>query len=214
MSTPRGVANKNPGNLQKNGNDKWQGLSKEQNDPSFFQFDSAVYGIRALARTLLAYQDRNSCECVSDLISRWAPPMENNTEAYISAVCALTGVGRHACIDLHKYAVLRALTEAIILQENGSPWTRWYTEAEMVKAMVLAGVEPEKRSLMASPQVIGSTIAAAATAAGPVVQQVQTQLQPLADYSDISKHVFIGAALLGALVTIISKYNERKKGIS
>lgn len=210
----RGIRNNNPGNLRKNDQDKWQGLSAEQDDPSFFTFDSAVYGIRALARTLLAYQDRNECTDIFDFIGRWAPPIENDTTAYRKACSDYVGVGITEPLDLHQYKYLRALTEAIIQHENGAPWKTWYTEAEMVKAMVLSGVEPPKRSFMASPQVIGSTVAAAATAAGPVVQQVQAQLQPLTDYSEIIKHVFVAAALLGVLITVISKYNERKKGIS
>ena len=31
--------------------------------------------------------------CIEDIISRWAPPSENDTKAYIRSVCALTGIG-------------------------------------------------------------------------------------------------------------------------
>ena len=54
---PRGIRNNNPGNIRRNG-DPWQGLAKEQNDREFFTFKSAVYGIRALARLLITYQDK------------------------------------------------------------------------------------------------------------------------------------------------------------
>lgn len=210
----RGIRNCNPGNLRKNTVDKWQGLSAEQDDPSFFKFDNAVYGIRALARTLLAYQDRNKCTDIFDYIGRWAPPTENDTVSYRKACADYVGVLPTDALDLHQYKNLRALTEAIIQHENGARWKTWYTEAEMVKAMVLAGVEPEKRSLLASGQVIGGALTAAAVGAGPVVQTAQESLQPLTDYSSWIKGAFVCVALLGVLITVITKFNERKKGIS
>ena len=48
-SIPRGIRNNNPGNIKKNGVD-WDGLSEEQTDNTFFQFDDPVYGIRALTK--------------------------------------------------------------------------------------------------------------------------------------------------------------------
>src|SRR3990167_2174428 len=89
-SVPRGIRNHNPGNLRRS-KDPWQGLATSQTDPNFFQFKSAVWGIRALARTLITYQDKYRLSNVHDIILRWAPPMENNTGAYINAVCASMG---------------------------------------------------------------------------------------------------------------------------
>ena len=69
----RGIRNHNPGNLRRSA-DPWQGLAPEQTDKDFFQFTSAKWGIRALARTLIAYQDKVGLKNIKQMIGRWAPP--------------------------------------------------------------------------------------------------------------------------------------------
>lgn len=213
--TARDIRDNNPGNLRKNTTDKWQGLAVVQADTAFFTFTDITYGIRALALTLVAYQDRNGCETVFDFISRFAPPSDNNpTAAYAANVAAHIGIGTRAGCDVHKYEFMRPMVEAIITQESGADWSKSLTGAQLDKGLVLAGIQPPKKSLMLTPQVVGSAIAGAATVAQPIVQQVQEQLQPLTDYSDHIKHVFMGVALLGVLVAAIAKIDERRKGIS
>jgi hypothetical protein len=91
-SLPRGIRNHNPGNIRRNG-DPWQGLAERQGDVEFFTFKDPIYGIRALARTLIAYQDKHSCARSGRSLNRWAPPVENNTNAYVRAVAARDGFG-------------------------------------------------------------------------------------------------------------------------
>ena len=131
---PRGIRNNNPGNLRRS-KDPWQGLASEQTDPDFFQFVSSKWGIRALARTLIAYQDKDGRNTVNKIIDRWAPPTENNTTAYVQAVAAGVGVAADDEIDVHDYLVLRPLTLAIIRHENGQ---QPYTDAEIDAGLVLA----------------------------------------------------------------------------
>ena len=92
---PRGIRNHNPGNLRRSA-DPWQGLAAEQSDAEFFQFASAKWGIRALARTLIAYQDRVGLKTIKQMIGRWAPPNENDTGAYVRAVGASVDEGHVA----------------------------------------------------------------------------------------------------------------------
>ena len=70
----RGLRNNNPGNIRKSAT-AWQGLSPTQTDASFFQFISPEYGIRALATILGTYMKNYGLVTVSDIISRWAPPV-------------------------------------------------------------------------------------------------------------------------------------------
>lgn len=211
----RGIRNNNPFNLERNDADKWQGLSKDQStDARFCVFDDAVYGIRAGMRNLIAAQDKHGRNTVRMIIRAFAPPVENNTEAYIQAVCAHMEVSDRAPLDMHNYYDLRSMAEAIIEHENGASWDTWYTNAQMDKASILAGVEPPKKSLASSRQIIGSSIAAAATVAAPVVQQVQDQLMPLTDYSEYIKQAFLVVALLGIGLAVFAKIDERRKGIS
>lgn len=204
----RGIRNNNPGNLRKN-EVKWQGLADGQDDPAFFVFKDAVYGIRAIARTLITYQDRYGLSTIRVLLARYAPPSENDTLAYANSIAGRDEIDKPR--DMHSYSDLRMVVAGIILHENGS---QPYTPAQIDKALVLAGVEAPKKSLIASGQIVGNTIAAAAIAAGPVVQQVQTSLQPLTDYSETIKHVFVVVALLGIVLGAWAKVNERRKGIS
>lgn len=123
---PRGLRNCNPGNLR-HGPSSWQGLRPVQTDPDFCQFQTLVWGYRALAKTLLTYAERRGLTTVSDIIRRWAPPTENLTEAYVRAVCRITGLGPTERLDLRHEATLTALAAAISQHENGRRPQDWYT---------------------------------------------------------------------------------------
>lgn len=113
----RGIRNNNPGNLDKG--DDWQGLADEQPDPRFCTFISPLWGIRALAKVLLTYQRKHNKHTIREIISRWAPPHENDTEAYIKAVSAHVHVIPDAPISLEDRTTMFLLVEAIIKHENG-----------------------------------------------------------------------------------------------
>lgn len=115
MTEPRGIRNNNPGNIRRDGTG-WLGLAPQQTDPDFFQFTTPEYGIRAIARILKSYQ-REGITTLQEAIGRWAPPVENNTQAYVSAVCSACGVNPGDTIDLT--AKLPQVIPAIIQHENG-----------------------------------------------------------------------------------------------
>ena len=99
MTTPRGIRNKNPGNIEK-GPD-WLGLAKDQrSDNRFAVFEAPQFGIRALCKVLLTYHrkrkaaDGSAIDTVKEVIDRWAPPTENNSDAYASMVRQAVGVER------------------------------------------------------------------------------------------------------------------------
>ena len=56
------MRNNNPGNIRLG--DKWNGLSAHQDDGSFCQFDEVDYGIRAIYRTLVTYEDKYNIRTV------------------------------------------------------------------------------------------------------------------------------------------------------
>ena len=92
MSLPRGIRNNNPLNIRRS-KDQWKGLADAQTDRAFCQFKSLEYGWRAafylLTRT---YYHKYRLYTIRTIIRRWAPPGENNTEAYIANVSRLTGI--------------------------------------------------------------------------------------------------------------------------
>lgn len=113
----RGIRNNNPGNLEASETFQWQGQSG--NDGRFATFTSPEHGIRALGMNLLSYH-RRGLDTVSKIISRWAPPQDNNdTAAYIQKVSQALGVTAHTRLDVASPSVLSALSKAIIHHENG-----------------------------------------------------------------------------------------------
>ena len=113
---PRGIRNKNPGNI-KLGTD-WDGLAAEQTDPTFCIFDEAVMGIRALMRILLTYRFTHNKKNIDSIIRRWAPPSENDTEAYIKFVAKRIEIEPMSMIDNSIEGYL-PLVKSIIQMENG-----------------------------------------------------------------------------------------------
>ena len=92
----RGQRNNNPLNIRHSA-DQWQGARKEQTDKSFVQFESMAYGYRAAWKTLESYWKHfhrtGQYYNVTNIITRWAPPSENDTEAYIINVLKLGSLG-------------------------------------------------------------------------------------------------------------------------
>lgn len=129
MTTPRGVRNNNPGNIDFNAANKWQGQLGKEPGPNgrFAVFDTPENGIRALAKLLINYRGKDGIpgvggpgiDTVRETINRWAPAKENNTEAYIQAVSRKLGVQPNDKIDITKEATLRVFVISIIEHENG-----------------------------------------------------------------------------------------------
>ena len=118
---PRGIRNNNPLNIR-NSADKWQGLSTLQEDREFFQFVSMEYGWRAafviLCRT---YYGKYGLKTIRDIVSRWAPAKENNTEAYIRHVSDYTGIAPNKVLGSPKEQPTQWLLigYAMAVVENG-----------------------------------------------------------------------------------------------
>lgn len=212
MSVPRGIRNHNPGNIRRSA-DPWQGLAKDQNDDAFFQFAEPKWGIRALARVLISYQDRHGLRTVRAIISRWAPPVENKTSSYIDHVAHRLGVGADDPLDIHDYRVLRGLVEAIIAHENGQ---QPYTDAQIDAGLVLAGVEPPERPIAETRTVKGAQVAAAATLLGVAAEGVE-KLQPaiplLQRIVEVAPWLLAALALAGIGYVVWARFDDRRRGL-
>jgi len=212
MSAPRGIRNHNPGNIRRSA-DPWQGLAKDQNDDAFFQFAEPKWGIRALARVLISYQDRHGLRTVRAIISRWAPPVENQTSSYIDHVAHRLGVGADDPLDVHDYRVLRGLVEAIIAHENGQ---QPYTDAQIDAGLVLAGVAPPERPIAETRTVKGAQVAAAATLLGVAAEGLE-KLQPaiplLQRIVEVAPWLLAALALAGIGYVVWARYDDRRRGL-
>lgn len=116
---PRGVRNNNPGNLERN-KTVWQGMAEDQSDERFVTFASPEYGIRAMARVLKNYGRRHGLRTVEQIISRWAPASENQTDSYIQHVSQELQVSPTELLNLDDPDLLGRLIRAIIQHENGA----------------------------------------------------------------------------------------------
>jgi len=116
MRSPRGIRNNNPGNLNYAGQ---EGAKKEGgSNGRFAVFKTMQDGIIALAKQLQIYASRG-IDSISAIISKYAPPGENNTKAYIDAIAKKLGIGANTKLNLNDNATLRALIEGISTVENG-----------------------------------------------------------------------------------------------
>ncbi len=95
MKLPRGLRNNNPLNIRHSAS-RWQGARAEQTDKAFVQFTSMTMGYRAAWRILETYFNHFEREqqpfTPRNIIFRWAPPNENDSEAYLRRVCQLTNL--------------------------------------------------------------------------------------------------------------------------
>lgn len=124
----RGIRNNNPGNIRHK--DAWDGMADIQGDDSFVTFISPVWGIRAMIKVLLTYSRKYKLDTVRGIISRWAPPSENDTDEYIQFVCDRMDVCNIDRLNMTAPHILIGLAKAITIFENdpapeGSP-REWY----------------------------------------------------------------------------------------
>jgi len=118
---PRAVRNNNPGNIREAAGDKtqWVGERATDDDSEFEEYETAAHGFRAIARTLLTYKRAYGLTTVAGIISRYAPPKENDTPKYIAFVSRLLQCEPDQTIDVENRATMIVLCSAIARKESG-----------------------------------------------------------------------------------------------
>ncbi len=116
----RGLRNNNPGNIRLTPT-RYKGEVRPSRDPAFREFESAAWGYRAIFVLLHTYRVRHNLQTLAEMLSRWAPPSENNTVAYINTVSRLTGIRPQERINTRSREMMIPLAAAISRVENGSP---------------------------------------------------------------------------------------------
>ena len=112
----RGECNNNPLNIRRVVGTKWKGQRAEQTDNGFVQFSTIEFGLRAAFCLLRTYSTKYKLNCIRDIISRWAPPTENDTERYIRNVCLWTRLGGNERLTETEWP---RLVQAMARQECG-----------------------------------------------------------------------------------------------
>lgn len=115
---PRGLRNNNPLNIRRG--ERWQGLVLPGTDPQFCQFKTMLLGVRAGFVLLRQYIKKYSCNTVRSIVSRWAPPCENDTQAYITNISRWVRIDPDMTIRYEDKPRMLALMGAMIRQECGT----------------------------------------------------------------------------------------------
>ena len=126
----RGIDLNNPCNIRIS-DTAWVGKITPSSDPAFEQFSEPEYGIRAACKIFINYQKLYDLRTIERLISRWAPSVENNTQAYILFIANRVGVPSNQEIDLTDILLLTGFITAVIRYESGS---QPYTDALILQA--------------------------------------------------------------------------------
>ncbi|WP_347299404.1 hypothetical protein [Clostridium perfringens] len=143
-SATRGLNNNNPGNIEFSEKNPWEG--QIGSDGRFAKFETPEHGIRALGKNLLTYYQKHGLDTVGEIITRWAPPKENNTLAYIKAICKQLSVSADQQIDVTNPSTLAALCAGIVNHENGSqPYTDDQIGAGVSAALGISALGSSKR---------------------------------------------------------------------
>lgn len=114
----RGYRNCNPGNIRRSGV-RYRGETDGQ-DPAFKSFASMAWGFRAMFTLLHTYRVRYGCRTLRAMIGRYAPPSENDTQAYVCAVSRWSGVPADEELNTLDGAVMRPVAAAMARVENGA----------------------------------------------------------------------------------------------
>jgi len=122
------VPKNNPGNIVKS---KVDWMDSVDCAGRFACFTTRLSGLRALVVNLRTYIYVHKLDNIERIITRWAPPHENPTRAYINFVSARVGIRPTASLKTALH--ISDLVEAIIaFEDSGIKYTRSEIETQVV----------------------------------------------------------------------------------
>lgn len=130
---PLGMRNNNPGNIRSS-IIPWVGQIGSEN--GFCTFKDISYGLRAMAVDLSNKISKDGLDTITEIITKYAPPSENDTAAYISKVSDLTGWDADALITFNS-ANLANLMKAQIEVEQGSNYSGLISNADILQGITM-----------------------------------------------------------------------------
>ncbi|ECZ9313148.1 hypothetical protein A3T98_12790 [Salmonella enterica subsp. enterica serovar Newport] len=111
----RADRNFNPLNLKTKGN-------AGKDSGGFAKYTDEESGWGAARRQLSLYYTRDKLDTINGIVSKWAPPSENDTNSYIEQISKAMGVGENEKIDLSNPAVMAKLSAYMASHEGYSNW--------------------------------------------------------------------------------------------
>jgi hypothetical protein len=140
---PRGYRNNNPLNIRVGNN--WQGESVNQKDGEFEEFISARYGFRAGAKVLKNYQRLYHLKTIRQMITRFSPKNENDTDSYVNFVAKEVGISPDTQINvISDRSTLAKIMIAMSAMECGRGWFTIDQAIEGIKASSKTSRPPQQ----------------------------------------------------------------------
>ncbi|EFA9249406.1 hypothetical protein C2697_005040, partial [Escherichia coli] len=113
----RADRNFNPLNLRTKGN-------AGRDSGGFAKYTDDESGWEAARRQLSLYYTRDKLNTINGIITKWAPPSENDTASYIKQVSKAMGVDANEKLDLSDPSVMAKLSSYMARHEGYSNWKR------------------------------------------------------------------------------------------
>lgn len=134
---PRGIRNNNPFNVKMTAT-VWLGEVDRNTDGVFEQIDTPEHGLRIGMKLLKNYHIKHGINTIAKLVNRFAPSMENDVDAYCTALEQAVGYKRDEEFNFCKPSNMIDLSKGIVRHENGDPakWGKqfWYSEMQFIRA--------------------------------------------------------------------------------
>lgn len=219
MTDPRGIRSNNPLNIDYHPTQKWQGLADPPTDGRFARFVKPEFGVRAGVIILQAYRKRGVVT-VRQIISRWAPPVENSTENYIAFVCRKSGLTPETEIDLANRDQVLSLLKAMVLMEcgpapAGTANGNWLDDAVFEAGYSLANPLWKSRTVRGSAMAVGSAVAGAVVQIAqdvlPQAVEAATTVTPI--WPEIARWVLIAVCIAGGALAFYARRQAKQEGI-
>jgi hypothetical protein len=135
----RAQRNNNPGNLEFRGQ---SGAVPEDGSGRFAKFGSASEGVSALVKQLQRYGNRG-LDSLDKIVGKYAPPNENDTQAYIDVLSKKLGVAPSEKLDLNNPVTLADLVKGISRHEAGNDFL---SNQDVMTGISMAGVGGSQNS--------------------------------------------------------------------
>lgn len=133
---PIGLRNNNPGNLRPG--DAWQGMTGTNG--GFVVFKDIAYGIRAMATDIGNDIRLDGLNTLRKLINEYAPPSENDTQAYINRMVGYTGFSADQVLPADR-DTLRKLIRGHMNVELGPMYSAMVTDADIEEGLQLINAD-------------------------------------------------------------------------
>lgn len=137
--------NNNPGNIEFNPANEWQGQKGIGPDGRFAQFETPEDGVRAM-HVLLTNYGKRGVDTVQEILSTYAPKSENDTAAYISKVSKELGVAPDQHIDLTDMDTSMKLVSSLIKHETGKDASKF--TPQMIQEGIARSLDPNKEPVV------------------------------------------------------------------